>query len=141
MKNRNIYICAFLLLIGISCSNEDIDPVLRMPTVKNIEIGYGNQKTAVIGEDFHFNADVIAGERIEDILLRIQQREEEDYSEPWEFELVWGQYAGLKNTNIHEHFVLPENAPPGKYDFVFTVSDTNGEVLVIREDFEIVDKE
>ncbi|WPR75926.1 DUF4625 domain-containing protein [Algoriphagus sp. NG3] len=135
MKNKINYLILLLSagLIFSSCQDEDEKPVLAAPTMSNIELGLGNNEMAEIGKDFHFEADVVAGDKIEDIQINIRQKTGENYSGPWSFEVVWDEYKGLKNTNIHQHFDIPEDAVEGIYDFVITVNDQNGEsVEVVR---------
>ena len=133
MKNKITYLILLLSagLIFSSCQDEDEKPVIAAPTIANIELGLGNNEMAEIGKDFHFEADVVAGDKIEDIQINIRQITGENYSGPWSFELVWEEYRGLKNTNIHKHFDMPEDAVEGAYDFVITVNDQNGESLVV----------
>jgi hypothetical protein len=69
--------------------------------------------------------------------VKILQKSTETYTQPWAFELTWNQYKGMKNTNVHKHFDIPKEAPEGKYDFIFLVTDENGSKLEIKEDFRI----
>ncbi|WP_439487954.1 DUF4625 domain-containing protein [Algoriphagus sp.] len=135
MKNKINYLILLLSagLIFSSCQDEDEKPVLPVPKIENIEVGLGDNEMAEIGKDFHFEADVLAGDKIENILIHIKQRAGGNYADPWSFEVVWDEYKGLKNTNIHQHFDIPEDAVEGIYDFVITVNDQNGEsVEVVR---------
>lgn len=109
------------------------------PIADNIEIGTGNNKNALRGRDFHLNADVLAGDKISDIQVKILQKSTESYSAPWKFELSWAEFKGVKNTTVHKHFTIPVDAPEGKYDFFFIVLDENGSKLEIKEDFVITD--
>lgn len=113
----------------VSCKKDNDDPVLPEPSIDNVEIGIGNNGIGIIGQDFHFEMDVLAGERIETVQVRIVQRAEETYEKEWGFEVTWEQYKGAKNTNVHKHFRVPEDAVEGAYDFVITVNDQNGAVL------------
>lgn len=125
-----------LLIVSLhlaSCS-EDEKPALPKPTVDKIEVGSGNNGVAVIGRDFHFNAEVVAGDKIDNVQIRIQQRGDESYSKAWSFEITWDQYKGAKNATVHKHFDIPEDAAEGKYDFIIIVNDENGTQLEeIRE--------
>lgn len=110
-----------------SCNDEDEPaPQLPVPTMENIEIGLSNNEIGIIGQDFHFNVDIVAGDRIDYAEARIVQRSDETYSKEWSFTRVWEQYKGAKNTNIHSHFDIPEDAPEGLFDFFVTVYDENG---------------
>lgn len=119
-----------------SCKKENGNPALPEPSIDHVEVGTGNNGIGVIGRDFHFEADVVAGERIETVQIRIVQRADETYEKDWEFEITWEQYSGARNTNVHKHFTIPADAPEGKYDFLIIVNDQNGtrleEVLTLN---------
>ncbi|SFC25196.1 protein of unknown function [Parapedobacter composti] len=132
MRTRKLnFILGFIgaaALIVSSCKKDSpADPA--MPTVENVEIGSGNNGIGVVGEDFHFDMDVVAGERIDFIQIRIEQRPDETYAGQWSYEVTWDQYRGARNTNVHKHFDIPEDAPEGTYDFVIVVQDQNGAKL------------
>ena len=135
------FLLVFLFSILLfSCKDDDVAaPILLEPTIDNIEIGYANNKLAIRGRDFHFNADVIAGDRISSVMVKILPKPGETYSNDWKLELAWAEFKGTKNTNVHKHFTLPAEAPEGTYDFFFIVDDENGTTLEIKENFVIVD--
>jgi hypothetical protein len=67
MKKQKIISLLFLITAAFTaCDNDDNKDTAKVsePTVKNIEIGTANNKRALIGRDFHFNADVIVGDKI-----------------------------------------------------------------------------
>ena len=134
---------AALLLLATTftaCKKEDAPAQAPpTPTATNIEIGSGNNKQALIGRDFHFNADVLAAEKIKAVQLTITQKAGETYAAYWKLVLDWPEYNGVKNTNVHKHFTIPAEAPEGKYDFTFTVQDENGTRLDIKETLTIND--
>jgi Domain of unknown function (DUF4625) len=137
-------ITALLLLATTftACKKEDSPaPAPPKPTATNIEIGSGNNKQALIGRDFHFNADVLAAEKIKEVQVTITRKPGETYASNWELTLNWPEYKGVKNTNVHKHFNIPAEAPEGKYDFTFRVLDENGSRLEIKETLIINDPE
>jgi len=140
MKKVKLFL---LLLIGATaftaCNNDDDGNTVSKPTAENVEIGTANNKRALIGRDFHFNADVIAGDKIADVQLKILPKKGEIYSKGWKLELSWIEYKGAKNTNVHKHFNIPAEAPEGKFDFYFIVKDENGTELEIKEELTITD--
>jgi hypothetical protein len=140
MKKAKLFL---LLLVGTAvftaCNNDDDDSTASKPTATNIEIGTANNKRALIGRDFHFNADIIAGDKIADVQLKILPKKGETYTKDWKFELTWIEYKGAKNTNVHKHFNIPADAPEGKFDFYFIVKDENGTELEIKEELTITD--
>ena len=112
-----------------SCEENDEVEIKPEPSINEVEIGSGNNGTGVIGRDFHFNAEVIAGDKIDSVSLQIVPRADETYSGEWSFEILYMQYKGAKNATIHKHFDIPEDAVEGKYDFLITVTDENGTKL------------
>jgi len=139
MKKVKLFLLSFIsVAVFTACDNDDNNEVSK-PTAENIEIGTANNKRALIGRDFHFNADVIAGDKIADVQLKILPKSGEIYTKDWKLEFTWNQYIGAKNTNIHKHFTIPADAPEGKFDFIFIVLDENGTRLEITEELTIID--
>ncbi|MGN8055072.1 DUF4625 domain-containing protein [Pedobacter sp. 22163] len=140
MKIKNLLLSAMLLVAGLSaCKKENTDQEALKPTAENVEIGTANNKRALRGRDFHFNADILAATKIKDVKLVISQKPGQSYASNWKFELSWPEYIGTKNTNIHKHFTIPAIAPEGTYDFAVIVQDENGSQLEIKEDLIILD--
>lgn len=134
MKAIKIILGVLILASTFSACKKDKDEATpAAPTLSNLEIGLGNNETAVIGKDFHFNADILAGDKIADVQIKILQRTGETYAKVWQHEIVWDQYAGVKNTNIHKHFDIPADAAEGKYDFIIIVNDQNGAKLELKK--------
>lgn len=134
-------IFAFILVSGlfVSCKKEEEMPKVTQPKAENVEIGYANNKQAIRGRDFHFNADLLAGDKIESVQIKILPKAGETYTSAWKMEIAWEEFKGLKNANVHKHFTIPLEAPEGKFDFFFIVSDANGSKLELKEDFQIFD--
>jgi hypothetical protein len=140
MKKVKLFLVFCLSTIAFTaCNNDDDENTILKPTAQNIEIGTANNKRALIGRDFHFNADVVAGDKIADVQLKILPKKGETYTKDWKFELSWIEYKGAKNTNVHKHFNIPAEAPEGKFDFYFIVKDENGTQLEIKEEIIITD--
>lgn len=132
MKTRKTpFIIGFIGLaaIAVSSCEKDSPPEPAMPGIENIEVGLGDNGIGIVGEDFHLEMDVVAGDRIDVIQVRIEQRAGETYAKEWRHEITWEQYRGAKNTNVHKHFDIPADAPEGTYDFMIVVSDQNGATL------------
>ncbi len=132
-KISSIWIVAFFGLFQ-SCTK---DPTPELPRITNIEIGTLNNKKGIKGRDFHFNADVHADGKIDYIEVKILQKTEATSAKAWNLTIRWDQYKGLKNTNVHEHFLIPSDATEGNYDFVFSVRDQKG-AQEVKEDFTII---
>jgi hypothetical protein len=130
-----------LLCTGVfSACKKDVetaDPQPAMPVIENMEIGLNNSGIGVIDRDFHFEADVIAGNKIDVVELRILQKAGETYSKSWKHEISWTQYKGAKNTTIHKHFQIPADAAEGKYDLIIVVKDENGAVLEVKKEVQL----
>lgn len=128
-------LCALL----VSCKKDGETPEAIVPQVENVEIGYANNKQAIRGRDFHFNADVLAGDKIESVQIKILPKADQTYTSSWKMEIDWSEFIGLKNANVHKHFTVPVEAPEGIYDFSFVVHDINGSKLELKEDLQIFD--
>lgn len=133
------YLLLLLSLFVFSSCQDDPEPVLPAPTISNLEIGSGNNATGVIGRDFHLEMDILAGDKIDLVQVKIEPKEGEIYASPWGFEVTWEQFKGAKNTNVHQHFDIPEDAVEGKYNFIIIVTDENGTSLKETVEFQIVD--
>ena len=123
----------------ISCKKDEEVPEISQPKAENVEIGYANNKQAIRGRDFHFNADLLAGDKIESVQVKILPKAGVTYTSSWKMEIAWNEFKGLKNANVHKHFTIPLEAPEGKFDFFFIVNDANGSKLELKEDFQIFD--
>jgi len=142
MKHQINY-CILILVSAFAfgaCSREDETPIKAVPTSENIEIGLGNNEMAVIGEDFHFEADITAGDKLAAVELAIRQLPAETYSGPWSYEVIWEEYKDLKNANVHKHFDIPDDAVEGKYEVVITILDQNGESQTVTRNLMIYKK-
>lgn len=130
-----------LMLTLAACDKNEPEPQAELaspkPTLENLELGLGNSGIGVIGEDFHFDADILAVDKIDTVKVQILPKEGETYTKSWQHEIVWGQYKGLKNTTVHKHFNIPADAAQGKYDLIVVVTDENGSKLEEKRDFEI----
>lgn len=140
MKTTQLILASVFAALAFSgCSNDDNDsaPEKAVPTIDKVELGLGNNETATIGQDFHFNAEVAAGDKIENVQVKIVQKSSETYSKVWSHEVTWTQYADAKNATVHKHFDIPEDAAEGKYDFIIIVNDKNGTKLEVKKNLTI----
>lgn len=133
-----ILVSLFASMAFTSCSNDDSEEKQAIPTIDKIELGLSNSETATIGADFHFNAEVTAVDKIENVQVKILQKSTETYSKVWSHEITWTQYAGAKNATVHKHFDIPEDAVAGKYDFIIIVNDQNGSKLEVKKNLTII---
>lgn len=128
MKVTKLTAGLLLFLTAMSACKKDQqqENELAKPTIENLEIGLSNSAIGVIGRDFHLEADIVAGDKIENVQVHILPISGEVYAKQWKYELIWDQYKGVKNTNVHKHFDIPADAAEGKYNFVIIVNDVNG---------------
>lgn len=133
MKRSIAIITFFITILGfvITGCKKDKNPApeLSKPSITDVEIGLGNHEIGVIGRDFHLNAEVLAGDKIENVQIKIVQRNGETYSKTWLHEITWTEFKGAKNATVHKHFTIPADAAEGKYDFIIIVADQNGTTL------------
>lgn len=137
---KRILASLFATIAFTSCSNDDSEQKRAIPKIDKIELGLSNSETATIGADFHFNAEVTAADKIENVQVKIAQKNTEKYSKVWSHEITWAQYAGAKNATVHKHFDIPEDAPEGKYDFIIIVNDQNGSKLEVKKNLTIINQ-
>lgn len=137
MKTKKTLLVILLITSIISACKKNDDAEPESATIENLEIGLNNNEIGIIGKDFHFNADVLAGDKLETIEVKILPRSGETYLKPWKFEVVWDQYKGAKNANVHKHFTIPSDAAEGKYDFVIIVNEQNGKKLEVKKSITI----
>lgn len=110
------------------------------PTYEDLEIGSGNNKSGIIGRDFHFNANILAGSKIMNITLRIRQKPDKTYDKKWDgFEKKWPEHVGAKNAEVHSHFNIPADASEGVHDFFLIIEDENGQKIEHKADLTLVD--
>lgn len=139
MKTTKAIAAVFLFVATFTACKKDTqpEPELAIPTIDNIEIGLGNNQIGVIGKDFHLNAEILAGDKIENVQVKILPRSGETYIKPWKFEITWDQYKDAKNATVHKHFDISEDAAEGKYDFIIIVNDQNGTILEEKREINI----
>lgn len=134
-----VMILLFAAVSFTACDKNDPEPEpeLAKPTLENLELGFSNSGIGVIGEDFHFDANILAADKIDRVEVKILPKSGEIYTKSWKHEITWEQYKGLKNTNVHKHFNIPADATEGKYDLFVFVYDENGSMLEVKNDLEI----
>lgn len=140
--NVNKIFLTFLFFVTLlsACKKDEIpEPGKKQPAAENIEVGTANNETGVIGQDFHFNAKIIAGNKIDLVQVKIQPRPGETYSKPWNLVVEWTEYKGAKNATVHKHFDIPTTAVAGIYDFLIIVLDENGTKLELKKTITIYD--
>lgn len=136
---KAIAVMVLLVVSFTACKKDNLE--IPEPTIVNVEVGLNNNEIGVIGQDFHFNADILAGDRIDVVQVKIQQRNDETYASAWGHEVTWEQYRGAKSVTVHKHFDIPAEAVAGTYDFLIMVTDQNGTQLEERRSLTLYTKE
>lgn len=138
--SKELFALLLLTLTFAACKKESGKSTsVPRPEIKDIEIGLNNNEIGVIGRDFHFNAKILAGYKIETVKISIQPNSNESYTKPWRHDAEWSEYRDAKNATVHKHFTIPTDAAEGKYDFVVTVTDLNGSKREVTNKISIYD--
>jgi hypothetical protein len=147
MKTIRFFSVVMLLsaFVLVSCS-ETAD----MPSIKVTELGHENTKTVYAGGELHIEADIKAPKKIARIVVEIHPEGEHakvsamkaksanEVSAAWEFEKTYtGKYAGVKNTEFHEHIDVPLSAAAGHYEVHITVVDMEGNTVEFKDEIEV----
>jgi hypothetical protein len=136
MKNYLSKIGIFTLvassLIFTSCSDDDTADTI---TINITEIGSNNSGVAIAGSDLHIEADIMATARIASV--EIELHHETDASAP-EINVVFTQYAGQINAELHKHIDIPANQPAGDYHLHMKVIDEKGNTRTVEADVRIL---
>ena len=134
----------FIATALISCEKDEV----KKPEILSFELGYENSKTAYLGSELHIDAEIIAENGIDRIVIEIHYEGEHHKSfvlahsdHQWEFDHTYTEFQGLKNTTFHKHIDIPLDAKPGEYHFHFKVIDMEGYSAEIEDDLEIKEPE
>ncbi|MGV8091242.1 MAG: DUF4625 domain-containing protein [Mangrovibacterium sp.] len=135
-------ICLFLAVFITSCDDDDDK---NPPVISNLEIGHDNNKTAYIGSDLHVEAEIYAEAKIASIRITIHPEDEHESSaseaseEHEELDILYTEgYAGVINTEFHEHIDIPEDFTEGEYHFHLVVTDMDGQQTTEEQAIQLV---
>jgi hypothetical protein len=144
MKVESYILSAMLFLIftATSCKKEE---KTNLPSIIITELGYENTKTAFPGSDLHMEATIVAEGKIASIIVEIHPEGEHSLKSgssllagSWGFDSTYtGKYAGVKNTEFHEHIEIPATADTGHYHFHFILTDMEGNQSAVEEELHI----
>jgi hypothetical protein len=129
----NLIITAIILVFFtfIACNKNEIE--IAKPVIVMNELGYNNTSEAFIGNDLHIEAEIVAEGKIKNILIEIHP----EFVGNWEFDTIFTEFSGLKNTTFHKHVEIPSSADTGDYHFHFVVTDMEGQQTVFEADIHI----
>ena len=139
MKIRTI-IGVLLVIMAVSC-----DKTGAKPEIDFHELGFENSKTAEAGDELHMDAEVVAENKIDRIEVTLHPEGDHKKSTKillsdgeWEFDSVYTEFSGLRNTEFHKHIEVPIDAETGDYHFHFSVTDLEGYQTVFEDEVEIL---
>ncbi len=122
---------AFASIATLSCERaESPNP----PRITHLELGSVDSGRVTVGSDLHVGIDIEAGDQIDRVEIRIEQRASETYTHRWDYRVADDAHRGARNAHIHDHIDIPMEAAVGRYDFVVAVSDQNGTRAETRRD-------
>ncbi|MCT4586680.1 MAG: DUF4625 domain-containing protein [Carboxylicivirga sp.] len=148
MKAKILFTTLLSLGLVFTACEDDDSPA--KPVVEIHELGDGHHyeaqvkaiadegddhHTAVIGEDLHIDAEIVAEGKIEKIIVELHSEATDDELEI-EFE---GKYVGTKNAEFHEHIEIPETFAAGEYHFHLEVIDMKGQTGSDEEHIDLVE--
>src|SRR5690606_11032959 len=89
-----LMLCAvWLSAYAVSCNKSDEpEPELPKTSLESIGIGSGNSGIGSIGRYSHFDADIMAGDKIDYQQIKILQKAIETYTKQCLLEIVFEQY-------------------------------------------------
>lgn len=130
-----------IIILAASCKDDEIS----MPEILDFRLGYDNSATFHAGDDLHIDAEILAGNGIDVIMIEIHYEgdhkktfrfangDHDDHE--WEAEIRFEKFRGLKNMTFHEHIDIPHDAKPGEYDLHFIVIDQEGYTAEVDVEF------
>lgn len=124
-----------IITIGFTSCHKD-DHIPGKPVIKLSEVGHKDSKHAHPGHDLHLEATITAHGLIKQIEITIQQEGENPFLIKKTFSE--GQYIGVRNIKFHEHIDIPAEAPLGKYQLHFVVTDQRGQLAKATSPLEVV---
>ncbi len=134
-----IFVFLALMVVSVavtSCKKEE----QAKPEIRNFELGYDGDKTAIAGEELHMDAEVVAEGTISTIRVYIHPEGDHQLKDgdEWEVDTTYTKFSGLKNTSFHEHIDVPAEADTGHYHFHFSVVDMEGYESEYEDELEVI---
>ena len=121
------------------------------PAITLTELGFDNTKTVKQGSDLHIDAEILAPLKIANIHIIIHSEEAHAAIPPmktvsaaqevtvWAVDSIYTKgYAGVKNTDFHEHLEVPATAGLGHYHFHIKVTDMDGNQTTKEDEIEVL---
>lgn len=142
MRKKILFAFVLISAFGfISCS----DRKDQKPEIDFHELGYENSKKVKAGDELHFDAEIVAKNKIDKIRIEIHPEGDDHKSillvlldNAWEFDTTYTEFSGLKNVGFHKHIIVPEHAAAGDYHFHFAVTDQEGNMAIFEDEIEVI---
>ena len=120
-----IYAIAVLAVLFTACGKE------KGPKIDLEELGYENTAIGYLGSDFHIEAEIVAENKIDRVIIEIHP----ECCGSWEFDSTYTNFRGLKNIDFHEHIDMPVSlSDTGEYHFHLEVIDMEGNTASVERD-------
>ena len=129
---RKLSFIALSAALLFSCSKEEGKNGITTPApkIESLELGHENSKIGYIGDDVHIEALFSAEGMIKETKLQITYANGES---SFKIEEISTEFVGKKGGKIHKHVDIPADAKEGNYDFLFSVTDQNGQTTSVKE--------
>ncbi len=135
IRSIQSYIALFAVILFAAACSKDKEEVLAPPSLSDVEIGSGNNKTGYAGGDIHIEAEITAPAKIASVKVSIHP----EAGSGWEFDTTYTEgFAGLLNAELHKHIHIPAEAPTGDYHLDIVVTDQQGRTASVESDIVIV---
>jgi len=134
LKTKTFLAMSFIAVSSFLTSCDKDDDENAKPTITIEELGEDNSGEVTAGEELHLEAEIEAENGIATIEVEIHM---EDESAGWYFDTLYTDYAGLLNTDLHEHIDVPATATTGEYHFHLVVTDSEGYSTSAEEHIDI----
>lgn len=138
MSKQSVWSVALLIFLCLlafaSCSQDDKNDPAK-PVITLTEVGHGNHKTVVAGNDLHLEGSILA----EGVILRIDVEIHAESGDSFKIEKSYteGKYVGVRNADFHEHIGIPAEAVAGEYHLHFSVTDRAGQTAVATSELTV----
>jgi hypothetical protein len=139
------YIIVFAILISaiIVFSSCDKEEHSAKPEISLNELGYDNSRIGYVNSDLHIEAEIVAAGNIDKIQVTIHPESEHEekntkHEAEWEYDSIYTEFSGLKNTTFHKHVDIPAEADTGAYHVHIIVTDMEGQQTSVEAELNII---
>ena len=130
LKKLSFVALSATLLFACSKEDEKNGITTPAPKIEELELGHENSKIGHIGDDVHIEALFSAEGMIKETKLQITYTSGKS---SFKIEEISTEFVGKKGGKIHKHVDIPADAKEGNYDFLFSVTDQNGQTTSVKE--------